>query len=101
MNELELHRKEIELIDKELIILLAKRFSTVEKIADYKAKNNISVYQENQWKKVLSKVLMRWDQAWLHEEFIELVWKEIHKHSLLLQYKRKGMYLDVHLDSEN
>jgi hypothetical protein len=55
----EQYRQEIDKIDNEIISLFAKRFQVVEKIGQFKATNNLSVYQAGRWKLVLDAAIKK------------------------------------------
>ncbi len=49
-------RKEIDLIDDEILKLFLKRMETASKVADYKKENNISTLQKGREREILKKV---------------------------------------------
>lgn len=55
MNELEKCRKEIDEIDKQLIELFEKRLDIAAKVAEYKAENNLPIYNGERESQVISK----------------------------------------------
>ncbi|MCR1954264.1 chorismate mutase [Clostridioides mangenotii] len=56
MDKLNVYRKEIDKIDKELVGLFEKRLEVVSKVARYKKENNLPVYYEDREKVVIQKV---------------------------------------------
>lgn len=56
MDKLNVYRKEIDKIDKELVSLFEKRLEVVSKVARYKKENNLPVYYEDREKVVIQKV---------------------------------------------
>lgn len=55
MNELEQCRKDIDEIDKEIIALFEKRMDIAVKVAEYKKKNNIPIYNEERESQVIER----------------------------------------------
>ena len=53
---LESLRSQLDTIDNEILILLKRRFQTVKKVAEYKMKNNLDVYQPDREDEVQKKV---------------------------------------------
>lgn len=54
MNELERCRKEIDEIDKQLMELFERRLNVAVKVAEYKAENNIPIYNGDRESEVIS-----------------------------------------------
>lgn len=55
MDELELFRREIDNIDRQLVELFEKRMETVLKIGEYKTKKNIPILNSSREEEVISK----------------------------------------------
>lgn len=55
MNELEACRKEIDEIDKELVDLFERRMKIAVRVAEYKKKNNLPIFNEAREKQVIEK----------------------------------------------
>jgi monofunctional chorismate mutase len=55
-NKLENLRKEIDVIDNEIVKLFAKRLEVVKQIGVYKKENKIDVVDNKRFQKVLEKV---------------------------------------------
>lgn len=55
MNELEQCRKEIDVIDKELLYLFEKRMDIAVRVANYKKENNLPIYNEERESTVIKK----------------------------------------------
>ncbi len=55
MDELEHLRKDIDDIDRELVVLFEKRMETVLKIGEYKGKRNIPILDSSREEEVISK----------------------------------------------
>ena len=79
------YRNELDQIDKEIIILLARRFGIVKKIWEYKKKNNIWILQQGRWKQVLGNRKEIAKELWINENLIEYIWNLIHEEALKLE----------------
>lgn len=73
---LEEYRKEINLIDEELVSLLERRFNVVLKIGQYKKENNLPIYDESREKKVIENCVSRLENK-NYSRHIETVYKHI------------------------
>ncbi|HLO55807.1 MAG TPA: chorismate mutase [Saprospiraceae bacterium] len=80
-------RKEIDMIDEEIMGILASRMKIAREIGMYKKENNMTILQSERWKEVLSKFVERGTQNGLSEEFITRVIKSIHDESIEQQEK--------------
>ncbi len=80
-------RKEIDMIDEEIMGILASRMKIAREIGLYKKENNMTILQSERWKEVLSKFVERGTQNGLSEEFITRVIKSIHDESIEQQEK--------------
>ena len=85
MNELEMYRQNIDEIDKQIIYLLHERFQVVEKIWDYKKKNNMEALQQWRFKEVLDTRKMYASELWIDSILIDSIWNNIHDYSLKLE----------------
>lgn len=88
-NQLEELRRQIDLIDEELIDKLYSRMKLVDEIGEYKATNNITVLQMDRWKAVIEKWLGEGDRKNLPQEFIQSLLQAIHKESIRRQIGHK------------
>ena len=89
MNKnLEKLRRQIDNIDKKILILLAKRMDIVKKIGKFKKENNISPLDKKRWDKVLDLSLSHANSLKLSKEFVKNIYSLIHKYSVELQ--RRG-----------
>lgn len=55
MEDLKFYRDKIDEIDADLVALFEERMEIVLKVADYKKKNDIPIYNENREKEVVEK----------------------------------------------
>ncbi len=80
-------RKEIDMIDEEIMGILASRMKIAREIGVYKKENNMTILQSERWKEVLSKFVDRGTKNGLSEEFITRFIKSIHDESIEQQEK--------------
>jgi chorismate mutase len=80
-------RKEIDMIDEEIMNILASRMKISREIGQYKKENNMTILQSERWKEVLQKYFDRGSQSGLGAEFITRVIKSIHDESIEQQEK--------------
>ncbi len=86
-EQLDRLRKEIDLIDEELMHILASRMHVVRKIGAYKRENNMTILQASRWQQILQKFIEQGGQSGLSEEFITRFIKTIHDESIDQQVK--------------
>lgn len=87
INELEKLRKQIDLIDDELISLLSNRMKISRDIGQYKKDNNITILQTGRWKEIFDKFMEKATHQQLSEEFMGKFIKAIHDESIEQQEK--------------
>jgi chorismate mutase len=80
-------RANISILDNQVVELFAKRMDLVEQIGHYKKRNNIAIFQPNQWEEALAKFLRLSEDAELSKEFAAEVFKLIHQESIDIQSK--------------
>lgn len=80
-------RARIDLIDNELLELLANRMRISDEIGHYKKANNITILQPGRWDTILGKVFTKGEEKELDNEFLEKVFKAIHQASIDRQTK--------------
>jgi chorismate mutase len=71
-------RKQIDEIDKELILLLARRLEYVKSLAEIKSGAQIPIIQPDRWKEVLDDAIKQGKQKGLSEAFVLQVFNAIH-----------------------
>jgi chorismate mutase len=86
-SQLERLRKEIDMLDEELLHILASRMNVVRSIGNYKKENNMTILQRSRWQEILQKFIERGTQSGLSEEFITRLIKSIHDESIEQQEK--------------
>jgi chorismate mutase len=78
-------RTEIDEIDEEIVYLLKKRLEVVNKIGDFKEKNNVTVFQLERWIEIIDSRSGLANKLDMNEAFISEIFKSIHKESIRLQ----------------
>jgi chorismate mutase len=89
-SKLDRLRKEIDMIDEEIMSILASRMKIAREIGQFKKENNMTILQTERWKTVLEKYIERGVQNDLSPEFITRVIKSIHDESIEQQEKIMG-----------
>lgn len=87
-NELVMYRSEIDIIDNNLIELIAKRMKLAAKIGDYKRSNNIKILQISRWEQTLKSRIAKGEALGLNEEFIHRFLDILHQESIDIQTKK-------------
>ena len=85
ISHLEQFRHQIDSVDQQIIELLAKRMDIVENIGEYKAKNNLSIFQIKRWRKIISSRLKFAAEHGLDESFMYKLLQLVHKESISKQ----------------
>lgn len=86
-NTLEMKRTQIDLIDDQIIALLAKRMKIVDTIGELKKINNVAILQVKRWNEIMERMIAEGTQNQLSEEFVVDVFKAIHQESINHQKK--------------
>lgn len=84
-NALEELRGKLDLIDREIVELLASRMKIVEKLGEYKRENNVAVFQVDRWIKVFQSRPEWGEKMGLNKDFVGHVFKLIHDESIRIQ----------------
>ncbi len=85
MRELKRMRKNIDMIDDELMNVLEKRMRVVKEIGNHKKANNITIFQDVRWNEIVGKRLTQAREKDLSEEFVDKVFRAIHTESIKKQ----------------
>ena len=80
-------RQEINLLDHQLIELLADRMDVVENIGKVKKESNVAILQRSRWQEVIQKMVNEGAEKDLSADFVEKVFKAIHQESIQHQEK--------------
>lgn len=75
MKNLEDLRKQIDEIDDQILDFLIKRMEIVKKVGQLKKKNNIPVFDESRWQKVIKS----------KKGFVKKIYNIIHKEALKIE----------------
>ena len=78
-------RKQIDLIDDELLHILASRMKISREIGKYKRDNDITILQQNRWKEILDKFIEKGRTSGLSDDFVARFIKAIHDESISQQ----------------
>ena len=88
-SKLNLYRKELDLIDSNIIDILGDRMVVAEGIGRLKHKENVSILQSGRWSDILSAMVEAGQSKGLSKDFVEEVFKAIHVESINIQHKAK------------
>lgn len=88
MNELERLRESVDIIDAQILDLLAQRFEQIEAIGDYKRQNNLTVFQQDRWETVTNNRVEMGKGKNMSESFMRAFLDAIHTESLKKQESR-------------
>ena len=84
-NKLLQLRNEIDLLDQKTISLLKKRKHIVEKIANFKNENKITIFQIERWLQILQTRKNEGEAQGIDRQMISELFEVIHKYSILTQ----------------
>ncbi|MBC8155094.1 MAG: bifunctional 3-deoxy-7-phosphoheptulonate synthase/chorismate mutase type II [Bacteroidetes bacterium] len=82
---LEQVRTKIDSVDRQLVEMLAARMALVEKLAEYKRDNNVTLFQPDRWKEILRSRTELATKLNLYPELVEEIYKIIHMESIRKQ----------------
>ena len=85
MSGLEKLRKQIDLIDKQLLLLLSKRMRLSLAVARHKKKNTLPTLDKKRWAEVIMTRKIRGSLLGLTEKFVVTLFELIHRESLKTQ----------------
>lgn len=88
-NKLEDWRKQIDLLDEELLGVLAKRINLVREIGKFKRANHLSPLDKKRWRQVLESQLTKAQSLNLSKNFIKKIYDQIHKYALEIETDNK------------
>ncbi|MEE9348533.1 MAG: bifunctional 3-deoxy-7-phosphoheptulonate synthase/chorismate mutase type II [Flavobacteriaceae bacterium] len=87
IKNLEHLRKEINIIDEQIIEVLADRMKISGKIGLAKKEKNVSILQPKRWNEVIKKRIEKGNEVGLSTQFMERLYKAIHQESIKIQEK--------------
>lgn len=84
-SALEQFRAKIDNTDRQLVEILAARMALVEKLAEYKRDNDVTLFQPDRWKEILKTRTEQAKKFGLYPELVEEIYKIIHMESIRKQ----------------
>ncbi len=87
-------RQQIDLIDKELIEVLARRMSVVEEIGKLKNSENMTILQADRYKSIVADRAEQGSAKGLSKEFVSKIMSDIHAEAVRLQIEASGERAD-------
>lgn len=88
-SKLNLYRKELDLIDGNIIDILSDRMVVAENIGRLKHQENVAILQSGRWSDILETMISSGESKGLSREFVEEVFKAIHVESINIQHNAK------------
>ncbi|MHB1148329.1 MAG: bifunctional 3-deoxy-7-phosphoheptulonate synthase/chorismate mutase type II [Lutibacter sp.] len=88
-RKLTMYRKELDLLDSNLIDLLKDRMGISEQIGRLKHKENVAILQSSRWADILATMTEAAEEKGLNKEFVEEIFKAIHVESINIQHNVK------------
>jgi len=88
-RKLNMYRKELDLLDSNLIELLNDRMGISEQIGRLKHKENVAILQSSRWADILATMTEAAEEKGLNREFVEEIFKAIHVESINIQHNVK------------
>lgn len=88
-QKLNMFRRELDLIDTNLIDLLKDRMGISAEIGALKHKENVSILQSARWADILKNRIEKGTKDGLDKEFVEQIFKAIHVESIKIQHEIK------------
>ena len=85
ISELDKFRHKVDLLDTQIIELLAERFDIVEQIGEYKREHNLAVYQASRWQDVMQSRVNEGMNRKMTEKFMKSLLFAIHEESVKKQ----------------
>ncbi|MDR1847547.1 MAG: bifunctional 3-deoxy-7-phosphoheptulonate synthase/chorismate mutase type II [Bacteroidales bacterium] len=78
-------RERIDFIDDDIMDFLQKRMAQSEALARIKHQENMSLFQPDRWQEVLNDRLLKAKQKGLSQNFIKIIFEQIHEESIKVQ----------------
>ncbi|WP_456424133.1 chorismate mutase [Lutibacter sp.] len=88
-RKLNMHRKELDLIDSNIVDILGDRMGIAEQIGRLKKQENVAILQSGRWADILMKMIESGEEKGLSKEFVEEIFRAIHVESINIQHKVK------------
>jgi len=87
--KLNMHRKELDLIDNTIIDVLGDRMGIAKEIGKLKHKENVAILQSGRWSNIIDKMVEQGVSNGLSKEFVKEIFRAIHVESINIQHKNK------------
>jgi chorismate mutase len=84
-DTLEELRAKIDLFDNDILEIIAQRMDIVEKIALWKKKNNVSIFQASRFEQIINSAIEKGKNYSLSQNFVKNIFKAIHQESITKQ----------------
>lgn len=84
---LEKFRQQINLLDDELMQILAQRMKISDQIGYYKRDHNVTILQQTRWREIIDNAVSRGEKIGLSKEFITRYLEAVHLESINRQKK--------------
>jgi chorismate mutase len=84
-DQLSRFRNMIDEVDDELINVLKKRMSIIEKIGEYKKEHHITIFQLERWQEILRNRPQWAEKLGIPRGFIEKICQQLHEESIRIQ----------------
>lgn len=81
-SELEEMRMKIGILDDRLFEILSARMKISEELGIFKRQNNITIFQEEHWKKIIIARLEKAEEMYLTPKFVRSIMDDIHQESI-------------------
>ncbi|PCH77113.1 MAG: 3-deoxy-7-phosphoheptulonate synthase [Flavobacteriaceae bacterium] len=88
-RKLTMHRHELDLLDANLIEMLADRMGIASQIGAIKRQENVAILQSDRWADILNNMVETGVSSGLNKEFVETIFKAIHVESINIQQNKK------------
>lgn len=85
VSELDKFRHKVDLLDTQIIELLAERFGVIDQIGEYKKERNLAVYQPDRWTDVMQSRINEGMKRNMTEKFMKNLLFAIHEESVKKQ----------------
>ncbi len=85
LHDLEVYRAEIDILDDEVLRIYKDRMNVVEKIGEFKKKNNFTILQTTRWSEILDERKEMGKKLGLSEDFVTTILKAVHQESINTQ----------------
>jgi len=88
-QKLSIYRKDLDILDNDLIALLKNRMDISGQIGTLKRTENVAILQSARWEEILSLMIAEADKKGLNKEFVTEIFKAIHVESIKIQHETK------------